>query len=387
MLNSKTGREPFFHLVKRDNIPKWQAWLIRGGAVVLALLVSAVVGAILTDGASFGFFFKGLYDGVFGSPRKILNFFQSTAILLCIALAVTPAFKMRFWNIGAEGQVLIGGLACVACIQYLGGKVNNMFLLLIMAACSIAASIVWAVIPALFKARWKTNETLFTLMMNYVAMQLVACCIFVWVPSGSGVLGVLKYGYFPKIGGYDYIINIIVVAALVIVMFIYFRFSKHGYELSVVGESENTAKYIGINVKKVIIRTMILSGAICGVAGLLLVAGTDNSLAVNTVNGRGFTAILVSWLGGFNPFGMAFTSMLYVFIDQGAKQVATNFGMGEAFPSIITGIFFFMVIGCEFFINYRIKFRTFKKKQKDVSDDNHKNVIVTEQDENEEVVA
>lgn len=387
MLNNKTEREPLFRIVKRDNMPKWQAWIIRAAAVIIALLISAVVSAILTDGASFGYFFKNLFDGVFGTERRVLIFFQNTAILLCIALAVTPAFKMRFWNIGAEGQVLIGGLACVACIQYLGGKVDNSLLLLIMAACSIAAGIVWAVIPALFKARWKTNETLFTLMMNYVAMQLVACCIFVWVPSGSGVLGDLKYGAFPKIGGYSYILNIIIVALLVIVMFIYFRFSKHGYELSVVGESENTAKYIGINVKKVIIRTMVLSGALCGVAGLLLVAGTDNSLAVNTVGGRGFTAILVSWLGKFNPLTMSFTSMLYVFIDQGAKQVATNFEMGSSFSSIITGIFFFLVIGCEFFINYQVKFRSFKKKGTDVPAVADDNAVETQQNDSEEVTA
>lgn len=387
MLNNKTEREPLFRIVKRDNMPKWQAWIIRAAAVIIALLISAVVSAILTDGASFGHFFKGLFDGVFGTERRILNVFQGTAILLCIALAVTPAFKMRFWNIGAEGQVLMGGLACVACIQYLGGKVNNMLLLLIMAACSIAASIVWAVIPALFKARWKTNETLFTLMMNYVAMQLVACCIFVWVPSGSGVLGVLDYGHFPQIGGYNYILNILIVAGLVVFMFVYFRFSKHGYELSVVGESENTAKYIGINVKKVIIRTMILSGALCGVAGLLLVAGTDHSLAVNTVGGRGFTAILVSWLGKFSPLTMSFTSMLYIFIDQGAKQVATTFEMGSSFSSIITGIFFFLVIGCEFFINYKVKFRSFKKKSTDIPAVADVNIVETEQNDSEEVTA
>lgn len=387
MLNNKTEREPLFRIAKRDNMPKWQAWIIRAAAVVIALLISAVVSAILTDGASFGNFFMELFSGVFGTERRILNFFQGTAILLCIALAVTPAFKMRFWNIGAEGQVLMGGLACVACIQYLGGKVSNALLLLIMAACSIAASIVWAVIPAIFKAKWKTNETLFTLMMNYVAMQLVACCIFVWVPSGSGVLGTLGHGAFPQIGGHNYIINIIIVAVLVGVMFVYFRFSKHGYELSVVGESENTAKYIGINVKKVIIRTMILSGALCGVAGLLLVAGTDNSIAVTTVGGRGFTAILVSWLGKFSPLAMSFTSMLYIFIDQGAKQVATTFGMGSSFPSIITGIFFFLVIGCEFFINYKVKFRSFKKKSTDIPAVADENIVETEQNDSEEVTA
>lgn len=199
-------------------------------------------------------------------------------------------------------------------------------------------------------------------MMNYVAMQIVAICIFAWVPSGSGVLGTLADGRFPLIGGQRYVLNIIIVAIATVLIFLYFRYSKHGYELSVVGESENTAKYVGINVKKVIIRTMILSGALCGLAGLLLVGGTNYSVAVDSVDNRGFTAILVAWLGKFSPPAMAFTSWLYVFIDQGAKNVATLMGMGEAFPDIITGIFFFLVIGCEFFINYKIKFRPRKKK-------------------------
>lgn len=361
MHNGSKQREPFFHIAKRTNLQPWKAFSIRAAAVVAALLVSSVVSSIITDGEGIGEFFANLFDGVFGTERRILNLFQSTAILLCLALAVTFAFKMKFWNIGAEGQTLVGGLACVACIQYMGGKVPEGVLILIMAVCSVAASIIWAVIPAIFKAKWNTNETLFTLMMNYIAMQLVACCIFVWVPSGSGVLGVLNHGHFPQIGGYNYILNIIIVALLTVLSYIYFRYSKHGYELSVVGESENTAKYIGINVKKVIIRTMIISGAFCGIAGLLLVAGTDHSLNTNTVAGRGFTGILVAWLGKFNPFFMCGTAMLYVFIDQGARQVATAFGMGGSFSSLITGIFFFFVIGCEFFVNYKVKFSSSRK--------------------------
>lgn len=362
MTNHKTEREPLFRIVKRDNVAVWQSWIIRIVAVIIALLISAAVSAFITGGAGIGAFFANLFSGVFGTPRRILNLFQNTAILLCIALAVAPAFKMRFWNIGAEGQVLMGGLACVVCIQYFGGKIPEWTLLLLMAALSIVFSIVWTVIPALFKAKWRTNETLFTLMMNYIAMQLVAICIFIWVPSGSGVLGVLEHGHLPMIGGNNYIINIIIVAVLMVLLFVYFRFSKHGYELSVVGESENTAKYVGINVKKVILRTMILSGVLCGIAGFLLVGGTNYTLSVNSVGGRGFTAILVAWLGKFSPFSMAFTTMLYVFIDQGASQVASAFSISDYFADIITGIFFFFVIGCEFFINYRIKFRPLKKK-------------------------
>ena len=362
MTGQKTEREPLFRIVKRDNVPRWQAWLIRIAAVVVAIFVSAIVSAIITDGVSAGHFLERSFYGVFGDGDRALSFFQNTAILLCIALAVTPAFKMRFWNIGAEGQVLMGCLGCVVCIQYMGGRINNSLLILIMFLFSVVFSVAWAVIPAIFKAKWRTNETLFTLMMNYVAMQLVAICIFVWVPSGSSVLGSLRYGHFPNIGGERYILNIIIVAAAVILLFVYFRFSKHGYELSVVGESENTAKYVGINVKKVIIRTMVLSGVLCGLAGLLIVGGTSYTVSTNIVGGRGFTAILISWLGKFNPLAMSVTAMLYTFIDIGATQVASDNAMSDFFADIITGIFFFLVIGCEFFINYKIKFRPRKKK-------------------------
>ena len=357
-----TDKEPLIRIVKRDNLPKWQAWLMRAAAVVIALFIGGIVSVALVDGASFLEYFKELFMGVFGTTRRILMLFQNTAILLCIALALAPAFKMKFWNIGAEGQVLMGCLGCVVCIQYLGGKIDNSLLILIMFAVSVLFSVAWAVIPAIFKAKWRTNETLFTLMMNYVAMQLVAVCICEWLPNGQTALGSLPYGHFPKIGGYNYILNIIIVALFVVLMFVYFRFSKHGYELSVVGESENTAKYVGINVKKVIIRTMVLCGVACGLAGLLIVAGGEYGVSTTTVGGRGFTAILVAWLGKFSPFAMCFTTLLYTFIDMGGSRVASAFGISDYLSDIITGIFFFFVIACEFFINYKVKFRFAKKK-------------------------
>ena len=366
-LNAKSGREPLFHISKRTDIPKWKAWAIRVGAVVAALVVGAIVSAVLDGGASFGLFFENLFVGVFGTERRIWNFLQNTAIMLIIALALAPAFKMKFWNIGAEGQVLMGGLACVVCIQYFGGKVPDSVLLVIMAAFSIAFSAVWAVIPAIFKAQWNTNETLFTLMMNYIATQIVLYCICIWVPNSSGKLPTLSHGQFPSIGGYAYLLNIIIVAVVTVALFVYMRFSKHGYELTVVGESVNTAKYVGINVKKVIIRTMILSGVLCGVAGFLLVSGTSYTLSTATVDNRGFTAILVAWLGKFNPLTMGGTSLLYVFIDQGSSQTATDLGLGGYYPDIITGIFFFLIIACEFFINYKVRFRSFKRKKNPVS--------------------
>ena len=274
---------------------------------------------------------------------------------------------MRFWNIGGEGQVLVGGLATAACMICLGGKIPNALLILVMIIASMLAGAIWAVIPAVFKANFNTNETLFTLMMNYVGIQLVSYFVMVWeVPKGSGKIGIINQtshaGWLPQLGNYEYLLNILIVLVLTIFMYIYLKYSKHGYELSVVGESENTAKYIGINVKKVIIRTMLLSGAVCGIAGLLLVGGTDHTITTTTADNRGFTAIMVSWLAKFNPIYMVLTSLLLVFFDKGATEIATVYRLNESFSEIITGIILFFIIGSEFFINYKIIFRKSHKE-------------------------
>jgi simple sugar transport system permease protein len=154
------------------------------------------------------------------------------------------------------------------------------------------------------------------------------------------------------------------VLALTVFMFIYLKYSKHGYELTVVGESENTARYIGINVPKVVLRTMLLSGAICGIAGMLLVSGTDHTITRNTVSGRGFTAIMVSWLAKFNPLVMILTSFLIVFLQKGASEITTKLGLNNSFSEILTGIIIFFIIGSEFFINYALKFRSHKEATK-----------------------
>ncbi len=347
-----------FHIAKRDAIVWWKAWIIRIVAVAAALIVCGIITLSLT-GLNPIDVYVSMFDGAFGTERRIWNLMQNVAMLLCIALAVTPAFKMRFWNLGAEGQVLMGGLAAAACMIYLGGKMPNSTLYIIMIVSSVAAGAVWALIPAVFKAAWRANETLFTLMMNYVAMQIVAYYTLEWsVPKGSGTPRTLEMGQLPIIGNYPYLLNILVVAVLTVVMYIYLRYSKQGYEISVVGESENTARYIGINIKKVITRTVLLSGAICGIAGLLLVAGTDHSLKSDTAGGRGFTAILVSWLAKFNPVFMVLTSLLIVFLEKGASQISEVFRLNDSFSDIITGIIIFFIIGSEFFINYKIKLYT-----------------------------
>lgn len=352
-----------FHIAKRDSIVWYKAWIIRIAAVFTALVVCGFVTLALT-GLNPLKVYESMIEGALGTNRRVWNLFQNVAMLLCIAVAVTPAFKMKFWNLGAEGQVLIGGLASATCMIFIGDKIPTPLLLVVMIIASILAAVVWALIPAVFKAKWNSNETLFTLMMNYIAIQLVAYFTLEWsIPKGSGTPRTLEFGQLPVIGGQPYLLNIIVVILITLFMFIYLKYSKHGYEIAVVGESENTAKYIGINVKKVIIRTMILSGAICGIAGLLLVAGTDHSLKSDTAGGRGFTAIMISWLAKFNPIFMVVTSFLIVFLEKGASKISEVYRLNDSFSDIITGIIIFFIIGCEFFINYRIKFNSAKGEE------------------------
>ena len=354
------------HISKRKEMPLWQSLSIRLAAIVVALIVCGIITTTMT-GLNPLEVYASMVKGAFGSPRKVWILLQELALLLCVSVALTPAFRMRFWNLGGEGQILVGCLASAACMIAIGDKLPNPLLIFIMLLCSLAAGALWAVIPAYFKARWNTNETLFTLMMNYVATQLVAYFVIVWeVPKGSGNIGIINQtteaGWFAQIAGNKYLLNILLVAALTVAMYIYLNYSKHGYEISVVGESVNTARYVGIKVERVILRTLLLSGAICGFAGLLLVAGTNHTLTTTLAGGRGFTAVMVTWLAKFNPLVMIASSLLLVFMGNGAAEISTAFALNQSFGDILTGIILFFIIGSEFFITYKLSFSSHDKQ-------------------------
>ena len=357
-MNEK-NKEPLFHIVKREGVTWYQAMGVRAAAIVLALILCAVV-TTLTTGANPIEVYGAIFAGAFGSVRKTWVTLQNIAILLLIALALTPAFQLRFWNIGGEGQLLIGGLAAAACMICLAGKLPNVAIIACMVIASILAGALWGLIPAFFKAKWNTNETLSTLMMNYIATQLVAFFTIKWeVPKGSGKIGIINQnsneGWLPQLFGSKYLLSIVVAVVVTLLMYIYLKYSKHGYEISVVGESENTAKYVGIKVSKVIIRTMALSGAVCGLVGLLLVGGINHTITTTIAGGQGFTAVLVSWMSKFNPLTMVFSSLLIIFMDRGASEISTNFGLNQSYADILTGIILFFIIGCEFFISYKLQ--------------------------------
>lgn len=367
-------REPLFHLVKRAGLHPVKAWGIRLSAIVLGFLLCGVAAFLMIESLQkaperIGEFYECFLKSI-NSPgkalfenRKLWSFLKEAAILLCISLAVTPAFRMRFWNIGAEGQTLMGVLGAIGTAFYLKDSVPGWLLLMLMFLFALLCSGVWALIPAVFKAKWNTNETLFTLMMNYVATFLVSFFLVIWVPSGSSTLGKLKIDKLPVFSVSktasinDSFLIFVIVLFLAVLSFIYLRYSKQGYEISVVGESVRTAQYSGINVKKVILRTMLVSGLLCGVAGYLIGAGLDQSITTESVGGRGFTAIMVSWLAKFNPLLMLITSALITILGTGAEQITKTFDVRGALPDVFTGIILFFIIGSEFFIDYQIIFR------------------------------
>ncbi len=348
-------------------ISKKHEWAIRLGSILIALVVCAIITTVLTHLNPLAVY-ASMWNGSFGSERKMWALLKELSILLMISVALAPAFKMKFWNLGGGGQVMAGVLATTTCMITMAGKVSSGVIILVSLVAALAAGALWAFIPAFCKAKWNTNETLFTLMMNYVATQLVAYFIIIWEsPKGSGKIGIInpnsQAGWLPIIGGKQYLLVVLVAIVVTAFMFIYLKYSKQGYELSVVGESQNTARYVGINVGKVIIRTLVLCGLICGLAGWLLVAGTDHTMTTTLEAGRGFLGVMVAWLAHFNPIGMVLSGLLMVFMSRGGGEISTAFGLNNSFGDILTGVILFFVIGSEFFINYQIHFRKSHRKE------------------------
>ena len=357
-----------FYVTKRMDFSKGKYWLIRIGGILLAFLVAGIVCTILKPG-SFGPFFAEMFRGCFdfSDISSVIDLLVTFSLLLLISIILTPAFKMRFWNIGAEGQILIGCLVAAGIAKFAPRDWPNILILIFAMLGSVGASTVWATVPALFKAFFNTNETLFTLMMNYVATIASAMAISLWIKSGSQSFGVLSQGTFPTILGNSG--TLVVVFSLIIFagMFFYIKFGKHGYEVSVMGESLETARYIGINVKKVTIRTMAVSGALFGLVGFFIVCGVHQSFSPTIVEGKGFTGVLIAWLGHFEPVEIALFAFLSAVMEQGTTTAATAVNISATqFSAICTGSFFFIIIACEFFSRYQIKMHRRDKKAEEV---------------------
>ena len=357
--NNNVVKERIIRVSRRAFIKPWQRYAITAGAILIAFLFFGIISTIAAPG-SFLEFYQLFFQGPFISGSSFLSVLWDAALLFLIAVALTPVFKMKFWNIGAEGQCLMGGLGALIGLYFIAPHVPLFVALLIELVLAIIFSVIWAVIPAIFKAFFNTNETLFTLMMNYIATAVVWAFVIGNSNTATGTINELwpneHYGWIPIIDQLNnsYIANIVIVILVAIVIWVYLRFSKHGYELSVVGGSQNTARYVGINVKKVVIRTVILTGVICGFVGFLVVPGSAHTITPESMGGRGFTAILICWISNFSVPLMAFYSFLINFVSTGCKDASKWLPYSDKLGNICVALLFVALLISTFFINFKV---------------------------------
>ncbi|MBO4667286.1 MAG: ABC transporter permease [Bacilli bacterium] len=370
-LKVKRHHKELFSIIRRNDLPKWKANLIRVGAIVISFLFAMALSSLIIKENYFNVI-GTLFNGAFINPWKL---FRDAAILLCFGIAILPPFKMKYWNMGSNGQVLFGAMMSIIVMFYLGSwgalsKLNNFLLILLMFVVSVISSIVWAVIPSIFKVFFKTNETLFTLMMNYIAAALVACVNLSLAKGKQETPGVVnrltEAGWLPPVIN-QYFLPIIIIVALTVFIWFYMSKTKHGYEVTVVGDSINTARYVGMNTKVIIVRTLVLSGAICGILGFLYASAVNHCVSPDTCGSLGFTGILVAWLSNFNPLVMALVSLFLAFLTTGTSKVSSIFRLGSNdLSNVLIGIIFFSILISEFFIRYhfRLNLDFFKKNPK-----------------------
>ena len=353
---------PLIRLAKRDAMPAWQVWCIRLSSFLAALLIGGLIFLLL--GANPLAAYGTILDGSLGKASVIRQTVKIAIPLLGTALAIAPCFKMRFWNIGAEGQITAGAVGASYFALFWADKLPGPVLLVVMAVAGAICGGLWALVPAFFKDKWGTNETLFTLMMNYIMIGVVK-----WLQGGpwEGRPGSQIIPQFDSAAVLPKVLGVhcgwIIVLVLTVLMFIYMKYTKQGYEIAVIGESENTARYAGMNVGRIIMRTMFLSGAISGLVGFIVASGADNTLSSGVAAGVGFTAITVAWLAQLNPFAMVAISGLLAVLEKGAATLQTRMAVPASISEVITGVFLFCMLGCEFFINYKLILRSGHKAE------------------------
>lgn len=357
-------KEPLVRLAKRDDVGPALAWFIRIASILAALVLFA--GLIVAVGYNPVSVYAAMLGGALGSSLNIQQTIKIMIPLLGAALAIAPAFKMKFWNIGVEGQITVGGIFATYFALTFQHSWPSWLLLPVMFLAAAIGGGLWGVLPAAFRAKWGTNETLFTLMLNYIAIGVVKYLQggpWEKIPKGTQMIERFSQtARMPNVWGIT--VGGFIVLALVIFMFCYLRYTKHGYQIAVVGESEATARYAGIPVGRVIVRTMFVSGAVAGIVGFIVVSGINYTLSDSVAGGVGFTGITVAWLAQLNPVGMVFISLLLAVLTKGASTIntLTHNALPESMSDMLTGLILFCMLASEFFIRYRMIFRRHQKE-------------------------
>lgn len=350
-MNNKT-HEPLIRIVKKKELPAKKAILLRVAAFFLALAAGGLFIAVI--GHNPFAVYKEIVAGCFRSPIAFQSTVKIAIPLLITSLGVTLAFKMKFWNIGAEGQLIFGAI----CASYFALFCSDWPHWLLLLASLLAGAIgggLWGLIPAFCKVKWNTNETLLTLMLNYIALYIIDYLQKgPWKdPTSKGFSKIAAFTpntYVDKIFGVQG--GWVVAVLLVIVVAVFLKYTKRGYEISVVGESQATARYAGINVKRVVLSTMFLSGAVSGIGGMLQAMGTANGLSTGIASGVGFTAIIVAWLAQLNPYVIFLVTCFFSILEKGSGVIQSTYGISVYAADVLQGIILFFILASEFFIRY-----------------------------------
>ncbi len=342
-------------IAKKESAGGFKALLIRLGAVVAALVLSGVIMWAMGYDALAAF--AAIIKGSFGSDYGLVNTITVAIPLLIVALGLSISFSMRYWNIGGEGQLIVGAIFATYAAHHLPETASAPAYYLTMALAGMLGGALWALIPALFRAYSGTNETLFTLMLNYVAIKItVYLRLELWKdPAAKGfphIKSIPDIAHLPDVFGVHagWIIALFCTA----LVFVFLKYTKRGYETRVVGESERTAHYAGINVRRVLITGVVISGALVGLAGFVKLSGTSYMLSESIGGGNGFSAVIVAWLAQLNAPVMVIVSLLFAAMEQGAMSMELALSIPVSVSEIIKGLMLFTALGCEFFINYRL---------------------------------
>ena len=356
-MSNSLSKAPAVRIVKRGNERKKSIPVIYFATFVLAgIVLSLMLLAMKFNPVKV---LEVMVQGALGKEFLVRETIKNTIPLVITSMGLSLAFKMKFCNIGGEGQILIGGIGATFVSFLVNDSIPQWMLLILMALAAIVAAGIYGAVPAFFKAKFNTNETILTLMLNYVATQIIillqntASC-----QDSTNSFPKIRmlnfYSRLPRVWGIH--IGWIIAVVLLVAYYIYIEKTKQGYEIKVVGDSEKTAKYAGINRTKVIIRTMFLSAALCGLAGYFQVAGADGTLSEATAGGIGFTAIMIAWMAEMKPMGMLAMSLLVAVLNRGADNLQTVFLIPSSFADIIIGIILLFMLVAKFMISYKVVF-------------------------------
>lgn len=342
-------------IAKKETAGGWRAVAIRVASVLVALLFSGLIMAAM------GFdpiaAYLAIAKGSFGSARGLINTVTVAIPLLIVALGLSISFSMRFWNIGGEGQMIMGAIFATYVAHQLPETTPAVLYWVTMALAAMLGGGLYALIPGLFRAYSGTNETLFTLMLNYVAIKVaVFLRLVLWKnPAAKGfpqIKAIPAAAQLPKVFGIH--IGWIIALVVTLLVTIYLKYTKRGYETRVVGESERTAHYAGINVRRVMVGGVALSGAIVGLAGFVKLSGVSHVLSESIGGGNGFSAVIVAWLAQLNAPVMVLIALLFAAMEQGAMGMELALKIPASVADVIKGLILFSALASEFFISYHV---------------------------------